>query len=159
MRIWIGVVGLVLLALAAGAALLGRVEGVRTEEVVIPGDASGLMLRGRLYLPPGEGKRPSVLVCHGIGNAKENSEPLALALAQRGFVVLAFDFGGHGESAGRPLSDKLNDEDARRAMAYLLTRPEVDSQRLAGYGFSMGAIPIVEGVRGHDGVRAVVCVG
>src|SRR5437870_1997738 len=106
MRIWLCALAVVLLFVAVLCVWLGRVDGVRTEEVVIPddpsslmlrawllgklerfvyvpGDTTGLMLRGRMYIPPGEGPFPSVLLCHGISNSKENVEPLALALVQR----------------------------------------------------------------------------
>src|SRR5262245_18247386 len=118
MRAWLIALGSALLAASAVLGGLGRVEGVRTEEVVMD-DLPGRTLRARLYRPPGEGPFPAVLLCHGVSDSKENDEPLSLAFAQRGFVALAADFGGHGESAARPLSDRDNLSDARRALAYL----------------------------------------
>src|SRR5438876_1130244 len=125
MKVCLAALGLGLLSAAVVLARLGAVEGVRTEEVILE-DPPEQRLRARLYLPDRHGRLPAVLVCHGISNSKENLAPTALAFAQRGLVVLSLDFGGHGESAPRPLSEKGNVGDVRRALAYLAARPEVD---------------------------------
>src|SRR6266568_4482580 len=49
------------------------------------------------------GKR-TVMLCHGVGSAKERQLDLAKYLAARGFNVLVFDFRGHGESGGNFIS-------------------------------------------------------
>ncbi len=158
MRVWLVVLGLTLIAASAVLVRVGAVEGVRTAEVVLD-DATGPRLRARLFLPAGEGPFPGVLLCHGASNSKEQLDVLGLALAERGLVGLAVDFGGNGESAPRAMSDTANLADARRALAYLRRRPEVDASRLAGLGISMGSTPIAEAAREEAGVRGVVALG
>ena len=58
-------------------------------------------------------------------------------MAEQGFAALAFDWRGHGESAGN-LDDHTLD-DVAAALAYLSRRPEVDKNRLCIRATSMGA--------------------
>jgi hypothetical protein len=153
------VAAFLLLALGALLAILGTAGGCRVEDRRLDNDA-GETLRTRLFLPPGgEGPFPGVLLCHGIDNSKENMEPLALAFAQRGFVALTFDLGGHGESYRRSLGEARDTADTRRALAALAEHPAVDRHRLAVVGFSLGVPPVVQVGREHADVQAVVALG
>src|SRR5262249_61337332 len=106
-----------------------------------PDEDTAEPIRTQFYLPADiTGPRPGVLLCHGIDSSKEAPASLALAFAARGFVALAFDFGDHGESYGRPLRESGNLADIQRALAALASRPEVERRRLAIVGFSM-AVP------------------
>jgi hypothetical protein len=159
MRPWFFVAAFLLLALGVLLAMLGAADGCRVEDARLGQDA-GETLRVRLYLPPSrEGPFPGVLLCHGIDSSKENMEPLALAFAQRGFVALIFDLGGHGESYRRSLGEARDIADTRRALAALAEHPAVDRHRLAVVGFSLGTPPVVQVGRENPGVQAVVALG
>lgn len=111
------------------------------ENVQLKGKAG--RLAAHLYLPPATPPFPTVVVCHGISSCKEKYADIAEFLQGAGFAVLVYDCRGHGESeAGL---DGLAWQDVGTALAYLQTRPEVDVDRLALVGSSMGA---------HDGLRA-----
>ena len=108
--------------------------------------SAGLKLAGLLHLPAdyrkGE-RRPAFLVMHGFGSRKD-SEGMRIAAdlyASLGYVALRFDFRGCGESEGaRGRVICLEQvEDARRALEFLMDRPEVDPKRIAVYGHSFGA--------------------
>jgi len=45
-------------------------------------------------------KKPAVIIGHGVMVNKEMMRLIALELAKNGFVVVAFDFRGHGQSGG-----------------------------------------------------------
>jgi fermentation-respiration switch protein FrsA (DUF1100 family) len=63
-----------------------------------------------------------------------------MALRERGYNALAFDFRAHGESEGRWTSCGLLEvQDLEGAVRYLLSRPEVVGDRAGVVGFSMGA--------------------
>ncbi|HSG48881.1 MAG TPA: alpha/beta hydrolase [Longimicrobiales bacterium] len=49
-----------------------------------------------LYRAEGAGPAPLVLVAHGFSGSRRLMEPLALALAGRGYVAVTYDFMGHG---------------------------------------------------------------
>ena len=40
------------------------------------------------------------MLFHGIGESKQQVDPIARLFAQRGYIALTFDFRGHGESGG-----------------------------------------------------------
>jgi dienelactone hydrolase len=64
----------------------------------------------------------------------------AVDLWTLGANVLIYTWRGFGLSSGDPSRAGVL-EDADAAMAYLLTRPEVDPSRVVAYGYSTGAIP------------------
>ena len=57
--------------------------------------------------------------------------------------IFIFDYRGYGNSAGRP-SERGFYRDARAAWRYLLTRPDIDPQRIILYGRSLGTAAAVE---------------
>jgi len=100
-------------------------------------------LAAHFYLPPGEPPFCGVVLCHGITSNKENYADLASFLRGEGFAVLCFDCRGHGQSQGG--LDGSAWQDVLTAVDYLAQREEVDAERLAVVGSSMGA---------HNGLRA-----
>jgi dienelactone hydrolase len=100
-----------------------------------------------LVAPLGPGPFPAVLMMPGSNQPPETFTPIALELAGHGAVVLIAD-----QSQTRPGHTPLfaftsaeRDEfiqtviDLRRAVDVLATRPNVDPQRVAFWGFSHGA--------------------
>ena len=57
--------------------------------------------------------------------------------------IFIFDYRGYGNSAGRPSEQGIY-RDARAAWRYLLTRPDIDPQRIILYGRSLGTAAAVE---------------
>ena len=121
---------------------------------------------GFLYLPKkGEGsKRPTVLLQYGSGGNKKTNYIVAIGqqFASHGFVVLTIDAPGKGErkTDDKKRSDWLFSNEGRevflqycgdysRAVDYLVSRPEVDRERIGYVGISWGAITGVTYVA-HD---------
>jgi uncharacterized protein len=116
-------------------------------------------LAGVLYLPKSASAQkpaPGIIVCHGMGSKKETHLPYAEYLAEQGLAALAFDWRGHGESAGN-LDDHVLD-DVTAAIAYLSRRPEVNKQRLAIRGTSMGAYMALLAAAQDERLKAVVAI-
>lgn len=112
-----------------------------------------------LYLPKSAAASklaPGVIICHGMGSKKETHLPYAEYLAEQGFAALAFDWRGHGESAGNLDDHTLDDVSA--AIAYLSRRPEVDKTRLAIRGTSMGAFMALLAAAQDVQLKAVVAI-
>jgi fermentation-respiration switch protein FrsA (DUF1100 family) len=116
---------------AASSVLTG------SQEVVVATE-DGIHLGG--WFLPAQGGRPApaVLVCNGNGGNRALRAPLATALSRAGLSVLLFDYRGYGGNPGRPSEDGLA-ADARAAQAWLAARPEVDPDRIAYFGESLGA--------------------
>lgn len=99
----------------------------------------GLTLAADLYIPKDAiGKKPAIAVSGPFGAVKEQASGLyAQQLAERGFVTLAFDPSYTGESSGEPryvASPDINTEDFSAAVDYLVTREDVDSERVGILG-------------------------
>lgn len=81
---------------------------------------------------------PAVLVCNGNAGSRAHRLPLAQALSERGHHVLLFDYRGYAGNPGSPSEEGLR-TDARAAARALADRPEVDPDRIAYFGESLGA--------------------
>jgi uncharacterized protein len=92
---------------------------------------------GAWYFPIA-GTAPAVLVCNGNGGDRSMRAALAVALNRMGLSVLLFDYRGYGGNPGGPSEEGLA-ADARAAQAWLAAQPEVDPQRIAYFGESLGA--------------------
>ena len=111
--------------------------------------SEGVRLVGDLYYPddqrPGE-RRAGILLCHGYTGVKDLYLPdNARALNEAGYVAMTFDYKGWGESGGARsrLAPYSRVADARAALTYLGTLPEVNSERLGIYGTSYGGATVV----------------
>lgn len=81
---------------------------------------------------------PAVLVCNGNAGYRAHRLPLAESLAELGYHVLLFDYRGYAGNPGSPSEEGLRN-DARAAARALADRPEVDRERVAYFGESLGA--------------------
>ena len=106
-------------------------------DVVLDTD-DGIRL-GAWYLPAaGSHRGPAVLVCNGNAGDRSLRAQLAAGLSRLGLSVLLFDYRGYGGNPGSPSEDGLA-ADARAALAWLATQPEVDPGRIVYFGESLGA--------------------
>ena len=95
----------------------------------------GITLAADLYKPKNaSGRLPAIAVSGPFGAVKEQvSGRYAQALAERGFLTIAFDPSFTGESGGTPRninSPDINTEDFQAAVDYLLSRDDVDADRI-----------------------------
>lgn len=99
----------------------------------------GITLAADLYMPKdATGKLPAIAICGPFGAVKEQASGLyAQALAERGFLTLAFDPSFTGESGGQPryvASPDINTEDFCAAVDYLSAREDTDPERIGILG-------------------------
>lgn len=99
----------------------------------------GITLAADLYMPKdATGKLPAIAICGPFGAVKEQASGLyAQALAERGFLTLAFDPSFTGESGGHPryvASPDINTEDFCAAVDYLSAREDTDPERIGILG-------------------------
>ena len=81
---------------------------------------------------------PAVLIFNGNAGDRSHRLPLAKALTERGYAVLLFDYRGYAGNPGTPTEEALR-ADAHAAIDALAARPEVDPQRIAYLGESLGS--------------------
>ena len=99
----------------------------------------GISLAADLYSPKGaEGRLPALAVCGPFGAVKEQCSGLyAQAMAERGFLTLAFDPSFTGESGGSPryvASPDINTEDFQAAVDFLSVHEGADPERIGIIG-------------------------
>ena len=95
-----------------------------------------------IHFPPNfddKRKYPAVITAHPIGSCKEQTagNVYGKALAEAGFVVIAFDRSTQGSSGGEPryIEDPaLAVEDFRHVVDYAVTLPYVDADRIGVVG-------------------------
>ena len=99
----------------------------------------GITLAADVYKPKGAtGKLAAIAVSGPFGAVKEQSSGLyAQTLAGRGFLTIAFDPSFTGESGGEPryvASPDINTEDFQAAVDYLISRDDVDAEKIGILG-------------------------
>ncbi|MFQ5856550.1 MAG: alpha/beta hydrolase [Anaerolineae bacterium] len=104
----------------------------------------GLQLEGLIYHFGDNARRPAAVVCHPhplYGGSMRSSliANIACTLAGHGFVVLRFNFRGVGGSEGRHDAGYGEQQDVAGAVSALLTRNDVDPERVYLAGWSFGA--------------------
>ena len=110
-----------------------------THEKVTFKNRFGIELAADLYKPKGTEGKLSAIACSGpFGAVKEQSSGLyAQTLAEHGFLTIAFDPSYTGESGGEPRyvsSPDINTEDFSAAVDYLMTRDDVNPDRVGILG-------------------------
>lgn len=147
--------------------------------------SQGVRLAGDLYTPKSllaTQKLPGILMVPGWGGNKHNiGRNYAPHFAQQGYIVLALDFKGWGESDGPlliseslPASEEASDinvtvkhirkvidplsmtEDVRAALHYLGSEPQVLPDALGIWGTSMGGGLALMVAIGDNRVKALV---
>ena len=99
----------------------------------------GITLAADLYEPMGaEGRLAAIAVCGPFGAVKEQAAGLyAQAMAERGFLTIAFDPSFTGESGGMPrymASPDINTEDFQAAVDFLSVQENVDAEKIGIIG-------------------------
>ncbi|MFF4382704.1 dienelactone hydrolase family protein [Kitasatospora sp. NPDC001547] len=136
---------------------------VTTRTVEYPAD--GLTMIGHLALPAGAGRGPAVLIGPEGPGLSDVLRRRADALAELGYVALAFDLhGGHWFTDPQEMLARvmplLDDPDrmrgiGRAALDVLLAEPRTDPGRIAAIGYGTGGAIAVELGRAGVDLRAI----
>jgi len=143
----------IIIALSATMAhLIERDFGKVEISIIKLMNPEGDIVAAKLFRPinaTAETPQPAILNMHGYQNDKNVQDPFSIELARRGFVVLAPDALGHGDSGGglnvglwfMDPNYVMGNEDA---LAYLITLPFVDASNIGVMGHSMGGMNTVK---------------
>jgi dienelactone hydrolase len=104
------------------------------------GDAA--QLAGTLFVPAGARPHPAVVLLHGSSTPlRYEYHYFADRFARAGVAALVYDRRGTGASSGDARLASYEDlaADAREALAWLASQPEVDAARVGLWGLSQGA--------------------
>ena len=138
-----------------------RLDLYREERVAFANPA-GVQLAGSLFLPPGPGPHPAVVIGHGSGPQSRHGfyariRFMADAYARRGIAVLAYDKQGVGDSKGDWQTQGLGAlaEDVAAGLRYLQTRPDIDPNRLGLSGASQAGLVLPRAASLFPGLRFI----
>ncbi len=106
------------------------------ERVEIPYE--GTLLPGYLRLPIGYSNCPCVVLIGGLESTKEESYLFEQMLLRRGVATFAYDGPGQGEVYFDLELRSGFEQTGTAILEYLLTRPEVDGDRIGVFGRSFG---------------------
>ena len=118
------------------------VSGVDPQPVSADFESAGERIAATVYGHAAE-PCPAVLICTGFGGTQDTPSIVAAAttFAAVGWIAMTFDYRSFGLSGGEPrqvVSVRRQLADIRAAIAYLRSRPEVDPDRVALWGSSLG---------------------
>lgn len=99
-------------------------------------------LEAELFIPDGNRQFPGIILCHGFLSAKEEYGNLPERLASNGYIVITYDFRGHGKSEGDRgyVTGTGHLDDSERVLDFLLTQVKVIPDRIAVVGHSLGSV-------------------
>lgn len=138
------------LVVAAAAALFMSASSGQAAEKTIDFQVDGQKVVGTLALPDGVSNPPVILLLHGFTGKRDELEipsvkegifkRAARMWADKGIASLRIDFRGNGESGGKFEDMTLDGQvkDALAALDFLANGNEVDDDRMAVVGWSMG---------------------
>ena len=119
--------------------------------------SDGVRLSG-WYVPSRAGA--AVVLLHGAGSTRSSVLDHAVVLGRAGYGVLLFDARGHGDSGGRAMDfGWYGDADIAGAVTFLRAQPDVDDERIAAVGMSMGGEEAIGAAGGDPRIKAVVAEG
>ncbi|GIW22024.1 MAG: alpha/beta hydrolase [Candidatus Sericytochromatia bacterium] len=120
-----------------------------------------IKLHSNLYIPNEKNKFPALLLIHGFLSSKEEYGDLPSKLSEKSYVVLTFDFRGHGKSNGDRgyYTSKSHLQDSSSALNFLLNHENVDNEKFAVIGHSLGSIAASRLVTEDEkGKKARTCI-
>lgn len=120
--------------------------------------SGSLMISGLLSKPAGKGPFPLVLINHGGFAPAKNMGGFMDLFVKDGYVALASDYRGTGQSEGKHEFAKGEVDDVLNAITYARTLPFVDGQRVVMLGASHGAAISLLAASRDPGIKAVVAV-
>jgi len=136
-------------------------EGLRQSRVSFP--CGKLTLEGLCYFPDRDGVFPAVVLCHPhplYGGSMDNNVILSVssALAEKSIIAFMFNFRGVGGSQGSFGGGIAEQEDAAAAISWIISQPEVDSERVGLAGYSFGAAVALPVACTDERVKAVALI-
>lgn len=114
-----------------------------TSRTAVTLTSQGKRIYGYFVRGAGAMSSTTILYCHGNKDHLQYYWDRVEFLYQAGFSVFIFDYQGFGMSEGEASEEALV-ADGRAALAYVLSRPDVDTSRIVFYGFSLGNVVSID---------------
>lgn len=109
-----------------------------------------------LWEPSAPPPWPAMVILHGAGSAKENHADFGRVCAGHGWLALAYDQRGHGESADAMDPGAL--DDVRTMATMLAERTGADPGRVCVRGSSMGGFMAIHAAAAFEEVKGAIAI-
>lgn len=123
-------------------------------------EVHGDRISGWFYKTASTDKAPCIIMCHGFGGTKDAGlDNYAGRFSDAGFSVLTFDYRYYGESEGSPRQlycGPYQLEDVKGAIDYVLSRDDVDREKIVIWGTSAGAPYVIVTAAQDSRIAAVI---
>lgn len=114
-------------------------------------------LRGWFIPPDPQSNGATLIFVHGLGGNRGQLLTQAIVMTMRGYGALLFDLRNHGASCGTLTTLGFAEaDDVRGAFNYLLSRPEVNPDRIGLVGYSMGGAAVLRAAARLPQVKVIV---
>ena len=125
---------------------------VRLESVTFTSGDGETRIPSYLATPDGDGPHPAVLILRGVAGPDDGYTEIARRLAEWGYVALL-----HGwKVRGTDPPDAPVYDDLKGALTFLRSVGQVDTRRLAVFGFCRGGVHALMAARAHREIRVIV---
>ncbi len=132
---------------------LSDYPNLKTDSVTFK-TGDGLTLAGRFF--PGTSKT-TIILSHGYGDDQDQMIPWADFLNRAGFSVFTYDMRDRGQSGGDAVTLGAKEQtDLVSAVDYLVTRSDVDPDRIGALGVSLGGSVTILAAARDKRIGAVV---
>ena len=129
---------------------------VISEDIIVEAE-DGLELDATFYAAEGLENASGVILLHMLGSNRTVWEAVGLVdeLAANGYAVLALDMRGHGDT-GNAQDWVLAEDDIQRVWQYFVDRPEVDEEKTAVIGASIGSNMALIATANEPAIRTAI---
>jgi uncharacterized protein len=132
------------------------------EQTKVHFESGGVKCVGHLYhLSDGNKKLACIILGTGFGGTQDTPsiQAVARAFAEAGFAALTFDYRNFGESGGTPrqfIQLEGQHEDFHAAIRWTRNQPQIDPERIALWGTSLGGGHVISVAADDSRIAAVV---
>jgi len=161
----VGVILIVLIIFFSASARAALFSNVAQEDYYVEA-FDGTKIHVTVFKQVGaNGKLPTVLVVHGLGQSSESMNAISTELARHGILVVAMDYRGHGDSEGgvnyigEPLTAPNISNDLFAVYSWIAKRDDVDLARFGVIGHSMGSRAALRFALFNPAVSTLILIG
>ncbi len=167
MSLWKSIFVAIFAFVALTGSAIAETPSIRKVPNLVFAEREDKVLKADLYLPPGEGPHPAILMIHGgawVGGSRSHMTTHALFLANNGYAVAAITY---RFAPNHIFPAQL--EDCQAALHWLFDHAgqyDIDTDRVGGWGYSAGGhlaclVAAIEAEKGEDApqLKAVVAGG
>ena len=142
--------------------LISCTKNKLSSSVDITINRNGLLLNGKIYLPEGTGKFPTVIFLKGFYETEDDYLGIRESLSEGGFTTLTFQYSGTDKSQGE-FSFKNTQKDIQAAFEFIRQSANIDKYKIDTTNIHLGGLSYGGGMAltyaaSHPGINSVFSI-